>query len=1237
MSKINQIQTAILSLGSGAYQKLMDSYVMKKYGFSNIMPLGSHSGTNKVTKGTPDSFVQCADGRFILIAHGSVENHAYNKVKADILSCLDTAKTGIPIEDISQIICCHTSTNFTPGQVKKLCSYFENTILIGLGEVSFDLYLKYPDLAKDHLNIDIDTHQIFSLDNFITYASHNPYSTSLDMPLLCRGQELEDIDRALNDRNVILLSGPAGIGKTHLALESAKIFAKSNNYDLKIIHSNGKSIYQDLIVTFPDESNYMVVVDDADQLTELHYLLELSADSQRHHFIKIIITVRDYAREKLLKAIRTVLIPAQYEVHALSDDNIMKVLSDNLGIQNDNLLDQIKLIAKGNIRLAIMAGMCAINGEFGSIRNAFDIFNDYYADIIDKFDRNEILVATIIAFFDTFYLKETELPFEIALQHGIDTVQFRNICLSLHRKEVVSIFDDRAIKFENQNLRDYLLYYAFFKEKWLSPCDLICQAFPRYRNRVVFVFNTLIRLFNSQENIAFIEREIRTAWAKMKGQPADIIFQFVATFYNVIPDEALSYLKTRIDILPEAHLDMQKYDFEKNSNYHTIRSKIIDILIGFKYTDHFIDAIQLALYYFEKNNSEPMDIYFLFGERWGIGHNSHKYNYAEECVLLKQLQEYHNKNNSILSAYCLIFAAGYSLKTRYSATESNYDKSATIYQFGLLACEKVFELRLLALKSIFSIISNCHVQEYAAKAILEYPVYSESEVDEQIIVHDMSMLDTIFPRPVDTTDFIICEILHHFEKVCSTHGLDWPSSLPQSSQNITYKFYTTLNEEYYHEIDKIEDAESRRVEAIEQIAVNASLKELDCLWEMLESKVPENNSRDCWLIGDGIGTLFSKLAQYDPSKFICCCRAYINHQTPYCDERYSIIDDLIKVLGYAKAVEFVNCSTFDEKNRWLALLYDRVPDEYIDSCLTEKIVKSLKGKGGGKHYTVSLKTVLRINGKFSDFLKRYVVELNRLGEERPYLISGFLFHVGHDDCISAKELVEYFKEDIKVLCAAYIYAHQGRAYYDFDGELFLELVRSNPEFLADYVCKVEQQQIGKDGWDVLNILWKQDDYLNLISIVMEYLKDAVEPFFTWNSLAEELLSSHIDLPLADKRCNEWIKYYIESNYNDRVSMSFLFGVVCNLPEEQRLSAVMIFCKCNPDFDAFRNIHIMPTHASWSGSEVPIIEQYIAFLIKFRENLKGIQFIEHRAYISEEIQDLQKRKEEVLLREFLEER
>lgn len=864
------------------------------------------------------------------------------------------------------------------------------------------------------------------------------------------------------------------------------------------------------------------------------------------------------------------------------------------------------------------------------------IFNDYYGDIIGEFDRNEILVAAIIAFFDKFNLKETELPFNIALQHGISTVQFRDMCLSLHRKEVVSIFDDKAVKFENQNLRDYLLYYAFFKEKCLSPCDLICQAFPSYKNRVVFAFNTLVRLFNSPDNIAFIEEEIRAAWPKVKELPAATAFEFVATFYNAIPDEALLYLKKRIDTLPEAHVDMLKYDFEKHKNYHTIRSEIIGILIGFKYTDYFIDAIQLALYCFERNNSEPMDIYFLFGERWGIGLNSHKYGYAEELVLLKQLQEYHKANNSILSAYCLIFTAGYSLRTQYSATEWNYDKS-TIYQLGLAACDEVFELRSLALESLFSVISDSPVQKNAVKMILEYPVYSASEFDEQVIAHDVSILDAIFPRPIDTTDFSICEILHHFEDVCIAQGIDWPASLPKSNQNSTYRLYTTLSKECLRKGDKIENVELRRVDAIEQMAVNASLQELDCLWEMLRSEVPESSSRDRWIIGNGIGILFSKLAQYDASKFVNCCKAYIDHQTPYSDERYSIINGLIKVLGYARAVEFVNCSTFGEKNHWLAILYDFVPDEYIDNCLIEKIMGCLRGRGDREHYTVSLKTVLRINGKFPGYLKRYMMELNNLGEENPHLLSGFLFRVGHGECIGTKELVEYFRGDIKVLCTAYIYAHQGRSYYDFDGELFSELIRGNPEFLAGYVHKVAGKQIGRDGWHALNILWQQDDYLKLISIAMECLKNATKPFFTWDSLAEDLLSSPINMPVVNKRRNEWIKYYVEANCYDGESMRFLFGIVCNLPEEQRLPAIVTFCQCNPAFEAFRSIYIIPTHASWSGSEVPILEQHIAFLSEIKDSLIGMQFVEHRAHISEKIRNLQERKEDVLLREFLEER
>ena len=134
-----------------------------------------------------------------------------------------------------------------------------------------------------------------------------------------------------------------------------------------------------------------------------------------------------------------------------------------------------------------------------------------------------------------------------------------------------------------------------------------------------------------------------------------------------------------------------------------------------------------------------------------------------------------------------------------------------------------------------------------------------------------------------------------------------------------------------------------------------------------------------------------------------------------------------------------------------------------------------------------------------------------------------------------------------------------------------------------------------------------------------------------------LLSDHEKNPEIDCRRDEWIVHYIEKHSGDEAAMKFLFGVVCNLSEQRRLSAIVAFCTHNSLYENFCNISLTPTHMSWSGSEVPVIERQIAFLEKLRESLEGIQFIEHRACISEMIQHRQERKERILLEEFLEDR
>ena len=67
MSNINLIQKKIMELGGGEFQKLFDEYLYKRNSFTNIQTLGVQTGTNKPTKGTPDSYVLTPEGKYILI------------------------------------------------------------------------------------------------------------------------------------------------------------------------------------------------------------------------------------------------------------------------------------------------------------------------------------------------------------------------------------------------------------------------------------------------------------------------------------------------------------------------------------------------------------------------------------------------------------------------------------------------------------------------------------------------------------------------------------------------------------------------------------------------------------------------------------------------------------------------------------------------------------------------------------------------------------------------------------------------------------------------------------------------------------------------------------------------------------------------------------------------------------------------------------------------------------------
>ena len=416
MAYIESIKQKILQLDAGTFQNLCDSYLCK-IGYSNIVSLGGEAGTRKTTLGTPDTYFIAPDGKYIFVEYTTQKTKLFAKIKDDIKKCLNTSRTGIPHDKISEIIYCHTSSNLSPHQdseMKALCENFGIKLtVIGIDKLAEDIYLFHHNLSRDFLGISISTGQIQSYNDFINSYNSNRMAAPIDTKFLFRKKEFKNIGDAYLKVDVVILTGSAGTGKTRLALHYVKNHPDTNDEKVYCIHSNALPIYEDLKLFIDKPGNYFLFIDDANQLSGLQHVIRYVCMKPEGYNVKILITVRDYALQKVIKDVREITSYEIVSISTFSDDEIKKLLEISLDILNQEYQERIIRVAEGNARIAILAGKVACNSNrLDSISDVSQLYEDYYGYFLEDdlllANKNICITAGIVAFLEAIHLEHID-------------------------------------------------------------------------------------------------------------------------------------------------------------------------------------------------------------------------------------------------------------------------------------------------------------------------------------------------------------------------------------------------------------------------------------------------------------------------------------------------------------------------------------------------------------------------------------------------------------------------------------------------------------------------------------------------------------------------------------------------------------------------------------------------------------------------------------------------------------
>lgn len=772
MNRQNQIENELKQLDGGSFQKLAEAYVYRKLRLKSITALGSQPGTNKPTKGIPDAH-SLTDCEAILIPFTTAQCDSFQKLKRDIKECVSIQ---IPKGYGRRIVCCHLVWRLTIEQENELTELNPQIELLGPKTIAEDLAHEYCDLAADFLHIRVETGALVTPNEWVQGEERKNYATPQSGSLRYRSNELDKLEKTFDQIQILVLYGPSGSGKTRLALEAVKHYAHKKRIASYVLSQiQNPSVAED-INEFLSRDDAVILVDDAQPSEGLDAILDAAVKNQK---LQVILTVRNYNFEQLMHSVRRSVRSKTYPLQQLDDKYVKKILQEDYAIPDSPFLEKIGKIARGNLRLAIMAALCAKRDGYLSITNAYEIMDLFYSTLIDGLEKEDLILLSYLSIYAPCDFKEGDLAYEGLLSEGMSQSSVERRTRKLHDRNILDLLDASdgtiAVKFEQLNLQDYCIYKAIFKEHIINLHTFIGRFIIRNRQKVVRILNILISIFGDDATLSCIRSECAKVWKESEQRSGAERYEIMDVLHPLIPDEAYRFALSEIGKAPTSPIPLFK-----RGNYlkQTVGTPpvCLAILCELRNFELYPNAIPALLDSVKRGCFELKDYRSLIEGPLAITVRSVASEFKYEQTLLDELRQMidYESDTCNLQYFGMKLCEQY-LALSHTSSEIENGNSIRYTSFTLPHTKSSLNLRSNAITFLCNLLNSSDYRTEAAKVLSSYVgVCNKATMSEDIrffLKSGIQAFTAALPSKYIPGTLEECELIYHCFLTCKAFSM----------------------------------------------------------------------------------------------------------------------------------------------------------------------------------------------------------------------------------------------------------------------------------------------------------------------------------------------------------------------------------------------------------------------------------------------------------------------------------